>query len=68
MMVEEIAKRKSFGAKAICYPMPVFIIPIFSMCLSAFVSNIVLSLIKEPPKTTQRPCRGGYRYPPGCVF
>ena len=26
MMMEENAMRKSFGAKAICYPMPVFII------------------------------------------
>ena len=28
-----------------------------------FVSNIVLYFIKEPPNTTQRPCRGGYQPP-----
>ena len=33
------------------------------MCISAFVSNIVLFFIKEPPKTTQRPCWGGYQPP-----
>ena len=33
------------------------------MCISAFVSNIVLSLIKEPPKMKNHLCRGGYQPP-----
>ena len=33
------------------------------MCISAFVSNIVLYLINKPQNITQHPCRGGYQPP-----